>query len=55
MKFVLNDYHRNLSDDELIQDVVRVANELGKDSITGEEYDKYGKYHSSTIRRRLGT
>lgn len=55
MEFVLNDYHRNLSDDELIQDVVRVANDLKKDSITSEEYDKYGKYHSSTIRRRLGT
>lgn len=55
MEFVLNDYHRNLSDDELIQDVVRVAKELKKDSITGEEYDKYGKYHSSTVRRRLGT
>lgn len=55
MEFVLNEYHRNLSDDELIQDVVRVANELKKDSITSQEYDKYGKYHSSTIRRKLGS
>lgn len=55
MEFVLNEYHRNLRDDELIQDVVRVANELKKDSITSQEYDKYGKYHSSTIRRKLGS
>lgn len=38
MEFKLNDYHRNVSDDELISDLRRVAKQLGKDSITIEDY-----------------
>ena len=55
MQFELNDYHRNIPDEEFILDVQFVAKQLGKTSITGEEYCKYGKYHESTIRRRFGS
>ena len=55
MEFVLNEYHRNVSDEELLKDIVRVANSLGKESITRKEYlDNGGKFHSSTIERRFG-
>ena len=37
MKFELNDYHRNISDQELIQDVQDVAKSLGKDTLTRSE------------------
>ena len=43
MKFELNDYHRNISDQELIQDVQDVAKSLGKDTLTGSEYSLHGK------------
>lgn len=55
MEFVLNEYHRNITDEEMLADIVRVANELGRDTLTGEEYRKNGgKYHWSTITRRFG-
>ena len=54
MKFELNEYHRNVPDEELIADVKRVAAKLGKDTLTSDEYLLHGKYHSSTIRHRLG-
>ena len=54
MKFELNEYHRNVSDEELIADVKRVAIKLGKNTLTGDEYLLHGKYHLSTVRRRLG-
>ena len=55
MKFELNDYHRNISDQELIQDVQDVAKSLGKDTLTGSEYSLHGKYYDSTLRRRFGS
>lgn len=55
MEFKLNDYHRNISDEELLNDILRVAHSLGKDTITRTEYvDNGGKYHSSTIEKRFG-
>lgn len=55
MKFELNDYHRNISDQELIQDVQDVAKSLGKDTLTGSEYSLHGKYYHSTLQRRFGS
>ena len=55
MKFELNEYHRNVSDEELIEDVKKTAKSLSKCTLTGVEYDKYGTYHSSTITRRFGS
>ena len=55
MKFELNEYHRNVSDEELIADVKLVAEKLGKNTLNAEEYPLYGKYHSSTMIRRFGS
>ena len=55
MEFKLNDYHRNVSDEELLKDILRVANSLGKSTITRTEYlDNGGKYGTSTFTRRFG-
>ena len=51
MKFRLKRWNHNLSDEELIADVVRVANELGVNSISSDTYGEKGKYSSSTFRR----
>lgn len=55
MKFELNDYHRNISDEDLIKDVVITAQKLKKRSLTVEEYKMCGKFNPSTLQRRFGT
>ncbi len=55
MKFELDNYARNVSDDLLIEDLVAVAKKLNKISVTHEEYNLNGKYSSSTYLRRFGT
>lgn len=54
VKFELEPYHRNTSDEELIADLKRVASQLKKDSVTTYEYNEYGKFHSSTLCRKWG-
>lgn len=55
MAFELEDFHRNISDDELIADLVRVSQELHKKQITFRDYNRSGKYHSSTVATRFGS
>lgn len=55
MEFKLNEYHRNVSDEEFIADVKLVCETRGLKTITAKEYSEYGKYHSSTIVRRFGS
>jgi 5-methylcytosine-specific restriction endonuclease McrA len=54
MDFILNEYHSNVSDDLLIDDLKETAKKLGKETLTVKEYDLTGKYHSSTMIRRFG-
>lgn len=51
--FKLTKFPRNTPQEDLIADLKRVATELGKDTVTREEYDERGKFHSSTIQRRF--
>jgi Homing endonuclease associated repeat/HNH endonuclease len=55
MKFELEPYNRNTSDEDLICDVKKVAGELGKVSVTLDEYNERGKFHSTTLTRRFGS
>lgn len=55
MKFELNEYHRNVSDKELIVDVQATAKKMGKSTLTAKEYSEQGNYNSSTLRRRYGS
>lgn len=54
MEFKLNDYHRNISDKELLNDMKSVAKLLGLEALTMEAYSKNGKYHPTTIQQRFG-
>lgn len=55
MEFKLNEYHRNVSDEELLKDIIRVAKTMNKETITQKEYiENGGKYHNSTISKRFG-
>lgn len=53
MKFELTEYNRNVPEGDLIADVLEVAKNLGKNKVTREDYDKYGKYSTSTLQRRF--
>lgn len=55
MEFKLNDYHRNVSNEELIADLVATAALLKKSTLTSEEYNTYGKYAHTTVSRRFGS
>lgn len=55
MEFKLNEQHRNIPDEELLDDVKRVAKIYGKNTLTRDEYKKYGKYGLNTFRRRFGS
>ncbi len=54
MKFELDTYNRNTPDQELLDDLNRVAKEIGKDKVTIDEYNERGKFHSTTLTRRFG-
>ncbi|MBR3415766.1 MAG: HNH endonuclease [Clostridia bacterium] len=53
MKFKLKEYHRSISDEELLDDVKRVATIIGKKTLTRAEYSHHGKYGSNTFLRRF--
>jgi hypothetical protein len=54
MKFELEEYHRNIPDEELIDDLKRVASELNTHALTRDQQDERGKFHSTTYFRRFG-
>ncbi len=55
MKFELNEYHRNATDEDLINDVVLTAKKLNKSTLTMDEYRDSGSFHPSTVWRRFGS
>lgn len=54
MKFKLNEHHRNIPNDDLLNDVKKVASIIGKKTLTGGEYRQHGKYGLTTFLRRFG-
>jgi 5-methylcytosine-specific restriction endonuclease McrA len=55
MEFVLNEYHRNTPDEELIEDVKRVADLLKKESLSCKDYSSHGRFSYGTLRNRFGS
>jgi Homing endonuclease associated repeat/HNH endonuclease len=55
MEYKLNDFHYNVPEQDLIDDIKKVADKLGKTVLTSREYDETGKYNSGTIHTRLGS
>lgn len=54
-KLELEEYNRNISKEQFIADLKRVSLILNKRAITHADYDKYGKFHSSTIQKKFGS
>lgn len=55
MKFELDEYHRGVTDAELVADLRRVATELNKTAISRSDNDERGKYGTTTYLRRFGS
>lgn len=55
MKFKLETYNRNTSEEELISDIKRVADFLKRNTVTMSEYEENGKFHPSTLTRKFGS
>jgi len=55
MKFELEEYHRGVTDEELLADLQRVASDLNKTAITRDDYGPRGKYGITTYIRRFGS
>lgn len=55
MEFVLNEYHRNVPEEDLLSDLVSVANQLNQKTLSLSEYSKHGKYSGGTFRNRFGS
>jgi len=55
MKFELRPYNRDIPDNDLVEDLKKVANKLGKQTLTAKEYtgSEINKFHAGTISRRL--
>lgn len=55
MKYELEPFHRDIPDEELLADLRRVAEELGKNRVTFREYNKEGRFTASTLVERFGS
>lgn len=55
MKFKYEEYHHNVTDEELIADMKRVFNSFKLDKLTQNEYSLRGKFDCSTIIRHFGS
>lgn len=55
MKFELNDYRKELTDEEIIEDIKRVAQESENDYISISTYRKCGQYSQTAIQGHFGT
>lgn len=55
MEFELEEFHRGITDEEIIADLKRVALKLNKNSITHGQYNLNGKYNAKIFFKRFGS
>ena len=55
MKYELEPFHRDIPDEELLADLRRVAEELGKNRVTFREYNERGRFAAGTLAERFGS
>ena len=55
MKYKLQEYHKNISEGDLINDLQAVANHINKQYVSRTEYEKNGHYSASPYIRTFGT
>jgi Homing endonuclease associated repeat/HNH endonuclease len=55
MRFQLEPHHRNVSDEELLAELKRVAALLARDTVTSDQFNEHARFHSTTLSRRFGS
>ena len=55
MKFELNEYKKQLTDGDILDDIQRVAHNLNVDHLSVSLYKKHGKYSQTAIQAHFGT
>lgn len=55
MKFELNEWKKQLTDEEILADIQETAKTLGKDYISISTYRSHGKYSQTAIQAHFGT
>lgn len=55
MKYELEAFHRDIPDEELLADLRRIGEELGKNQVTFREYNQAGRFSSGTLAVRFGS
>lgn len=55
MKFEFVERNRRVTDSELVSDLISVATQLKKESLSMDEYQTHGQYDASTVSRHFGT
>ncbi len=55
MRYELEPHHRNVSDQELINDLARVASDTNASAVTIDTYNEKGRFHATTLTRRFGS
>ncbi|WKY46085.1 HNH endonuclease [Eubacteriaceae bacterium ES2] len=55
MKFELNEYHKNISTEDLIEDLCVVAKKLNKSYLSRTDYEKNGKYSATPYISNFGS
>lgn len=55
MEFKLKEYHRNIPEKELIEDLQRVSKMLNQNTVSVSQYMQYGKYDYGTYKKRFSS
>lgn len=55
MRFELDSFHRDIADEQLLDELRRVATLLNQRSVTKEQFDEFAAFHSATVYRRFGS
>jgi len=55
MRFELESHHRNVPNEELVGELQRVAALVGNSSVTIDQFNEHGRFHSTTLSRRFGS
>ena len=53
--FELEPHRRNVPDENLVADLLRVSKELAKPTVTIDQYNERGRFHSYSLTRRFGS
>ena len=53
MEIELRKCFKNIPESEIIEDLIRVSRKTSNESPTIDEYQRYGKYHYCTVRKRF--